>query len=100
MEPEVEFLQYVLASLVEEPDKIGIERTTDELGVLLTVKCAPSDMGKIIGRQGATAKAIRTVLRVVGQRQGLRVNMKIAEPEGSGREFNKQRTAEAFAGIA
>lgn len=81
MEPEEKFLQYVIGELVDEPEQIEIVRTTDELGVLLTVKCSRGDMGKIIGRQGATAKALRTILRIVGQRHSARVNMKIQEPE-------------------
>lgn len=81
MEPEVKFLTHVLGELAEEPEKIEITRVTDEMGVLLTVKCARGDMGKIIGRQGATAKAIRMILRVVGTKYGSRVNLKIQEPE-------------------
>jgi len=78
----VEFLEYVVKSLVDNPDAVSVDKKIDEMGVLLTLSVHPEDMGKIIGRQGATAKAIRTLLRVVGMKQNARVNMKINEPEG------------------
>lgn len=82
MEKEQEFLQYVVEALVDEPSAVKIERKVDEMGVLLTLDVAPADMGKIIGRSGNTAKAIRTLLRVVGMKNNARVNLKINEPEG------------------
>ncbi|MCX6785667.1 MAG: KH domain-containing protein [Candidatus Komeilibacteria bacterium] len=80
-----EFLEYVVKCLVDTPDKVSVDRTVDEMGVLLTLKVDPSDMGQIIGRQGQTARAIRTLLRVVGAKNNARVNLKIYEPEGSNR---------------
>ena len=82
MERDQSFLEYVVKSLVEHPDDVKIERTIDEMGVLLTLTVHADDMGKIIGRSGATAKAIRTLLRVVGMKNDARVNLKINEPEG------------------
>lgn len=76
------FLEYVVKELVDNPDAVKVDRTVDEMGVLLTLDVHPDDMGKIIGRQGATAKAIRTLLRVVGMKNNARVNLKINEPEG------------------
>ena len=67
------------------PDKVKVERKVDEMGVLITLSVDPSDMGKIIGKEGRTAKAIRTLLRVVGAKRKARVNLKIYEPEGSHR---------------
>ena len=81
-EKDVEFLEYVIKALVESPDKVAISRSVDEMGVLMTLTVDPIDMGKIIGRQGNTAKAIRTLLRVVGMKNNARVNLKINEPEG------------------
>lgn len=78
-----EFLEHVVKALVDEPDTVKVERKVDEMGVLLTLHVAQSDMGKLIGRNGSTAKAIRTLLRVVGIKNNARVNLKIAEPEGS-----------------
>lgn len=78
------FLEYVVKSLVDNPDDVVITRTIDEMGVLLTLEVNRDDMGKIIGRSGQTAKAIRTLLRVVGMKHDARVNLKINEPEGGG----------------
>jgi predicted RNA-binding protein YlqC (UPF0109 family) len=76
------FLEYVVKSLVDNPNDVAIDRTVDEMGVLITMTVNPADMGKIIGRQGNTAKAIRTLLRVIGMKNNARVNLKINEPEG------------------
>lgn len=83
---EKEFLEYVVKALVDNPDAVRVERTVDEMGVLLTLDIAAADMGKIIGRSGNTAKAIRTLLRVVGMKNNSRVNLKINEPVGGLRE--------------
>lgn len=85
MERDKEFLEYVVKMLVDNPDSVKVNRTVDEMGVLLTLDVHPEDMGKIIGRTGNTAKAIRTLLRVVGMKNDARVNLKISEPEGSTR---------------
>lgn len=74
------FLEYVIKNLVDNPDDVRVHRTVDEMGVLMTLDLNPTDMGKIIGKKGATAKAIRTLLRVVGMRNNARVNLKINEP--------------------
>ena len=78
-----EFLELVVKALVDNPGQVKIERRVDEMGALMTLDVSPEDMGKIIGRQGNTAKAIRTLLRVVGMKHNARVNLKINEPEGS-----------------
>ncbi len=77
-----QFLESVVRSLVDHPDSVNVNRTVDEMGVLLTLDVHAEDMGKIIGRSGNTAKAIRTLLRVVGMKNDARVNLKINEPEG------------------
>ena len=84
-----EFVEYVVKSLVDNPDKVKVERRVDEMGVLITLDVDTADMGKIIGRDGATAKALRTLLRVVGMKNNARVNLKINEPEG--RNFGSQQ---------
>ncbi len=76
------FLEQVVKALVDKSEKVEINRTVDEMGVLLTLKVDQEDMGKIIGRDGNTAKAIRTLLRVVGMKNNARVNLKINEPDG------------------
>src|SRR3989344_2340264 len=80
---DTQFLEYVVKALVDAPNDVKINRTVDEMGVLLTLAVNPADMGKIIGRMGNTAKAIRTLLRVVGMKNNARVNLKINEPEGA-----------------
>lgn len=79
------FLEYVVKALVDNPNDVKIERALDEMGVLITLSVNPADMGKIIGRMGNTAKAIRTLLRIIGMKNNARVNLKINEPEGSAR---------------
>jgi len=80
-----DFLEVVVKSIVTHPNDVKIDRRVDEMGVLLTLKVNPEDMGSIIGRQGSTAKAIRTLLRIIGAKNNARVNLKVEEPEGSTR---------------
>ena len=82
MEQDHAFLEYVVKALVDNPDQVEISRTVDEMGVLLTLTVSPEDMGKIIGKEGNIAKAIRTLLRVVGMKHNARVNLKVNEPIG------------------
>src|SRR3984885_11419767 len=85
-ERDQEFLEFVVRGLVEHPEAVKITRAVDEMGVLLTLDLHPEDMGKVIGRSGNTAKAIRTLLRVVGMKHNARVNLKINEPAGGLRD--------------
>lgn len=74
------FVEFVVKQIVELPDEVEVERTVDEMGVLLTLKVSKDDMGKIIGKSGQTAKAIRILLRIIGSKHNARVNLKIVEP--------------------
>lgn len=78
-----EFLTYVVKAIVNNPDDVVVSRSVDEMGVLLSVKVNPEDMGLLIGRSGSTAKAVRALVRIVGMKDKARVNMKIEEPAGS-----------------
>ena len=89
MEHDLQFLDFVIKALVDNPQDVKITRTVDEMGVLMTLDVNQADMGKIIGREGNTAKAIRTLLRVVGMKNNARVNLKINEPAGSTKEASK-----------
>ncbi|MES2059401.1 MAG: KH domain-containing protein [Patescibacteria group bacterium] len=89
-EKDAQFLDFVVKALVDNPSAVVIDRTVDEMGVLLTLAVDSTDMGKVIGRQGNTAKAIRTLLRVVGMKNNARVNLKINEPEGSERGSERE----------
>ncbi len=77
-----EFLESLIKALVDNPDDVKVDRKVDEMGVLLSLKVNPQDMGQIIGREGNTAKAIRSLVRIVGLKNHARVNLKIEEPEG------------------
>lgn len=81
-----EFVENVIKSLVNHPEDVVVERKVDEMGVLLTLKVNPDDMGLVIGKKGSTARAIRTLARIIGLKNKAIVNFKIAEPEGSMRE--------------
>ncbi|MEI7777407.1 MAG: KH domain-containing protein [bacterium] len=98
-EKDAQFLDSLIKSLVDKPEAVKIVRTVDEMGVLMTLTVDPADMGKIIGRQGNTAKAIRTLLRVVGMKNNARVNLKINEPEGGAKPRTDKTVDEAMADL-
>ena len=89
-----EFLEYLVKSIVDHPDDVKVDRKVDEMGVLLSLKVHAQDMGQVVGRQGATAKSIRSLLRIVGIKNNARVNLKIEEPEGSTHVPRAPRTEE------
>jgi len=78
-----EFVEYIVRAIVNHPDDVRTDRIVDERGVLITLHIHPEDMGYVIGRQGQTARAVRTLLKIVGAKENARVNLKIFEPEGS-----------------
>lgn len=82
---DMEFLEYLVKAIVDHPDDVQVDRKVDEMGVLLSLKVHKEDMGVVVGRQGQTAKSIRSLLRIVGIKNNARVNLKIEEPEGSTR---------------
>ncbi|MCK4636131.1 MAG: KH domain-containing protein [Candidatus Moranbacteria bacterium] len=89
-EQDAKFIEEVVRMLVDNPDDVKVDRTVDEMGVLITLSVNAADMGMVIGREGSTAKALRTLLRVVGARNNARVNLKIDEPEGSERPARRE----------
>ena len=97
MENDHAFLDYVVKALVDHPDQVVITRGVDEMGVLLTLTVNADDMGKIIGRDGNIAKALRTLLRVVGMKHNARVNLKINEPVG-GKRSEEGKTLDQVVG--
>jgi len=80
MHEDVEFVRYILESLVEHQNDISIQRTVDEMGVLISATVHPDDMGKVIGRGGATVHAIRILLHSIGFRSNARINLKLNDP--------------------
>ncbi|MDD4625031.1 MAG: KH domain-containing protein [Candidatus Paceibacterota bacterium] len=91
---DLDFLLYIVKNLVDHPDDVKVERKVDEMGVLLSVKVHPEDMGQIVGRQGATARSIRSLVRIVGLKNHARVNLKIEEPEGGSRRREEKPAVE------
>lgn len=91
MQKSKELLEIIVKSLVEKPDEVCVTEGTDEMGVLLSLDVAVEDMGKVIGKAGNTAKAIRTIIRVVGMTENARVSLKINEPKGSTRPVPSYR---------
>ncbi|MFH1643389.1 MAG: KH domain-containing protein [Patescibacteria group bacterium] len=77
-----DFLEFIVKALVDHPDEVKVDRRVDEMGVLLSLKVNPEDMGQIIGKAGSTARSIRSLVRIVGLKNHARVNLKIEEPEG------------------
>jgi predicted RNA-binding protein YlqC (UPF0109 family) len=94
MEQDLAFLDYVVKALVDNPDAVVTSRSVDEMGVLLMLTVHPDDMGKIIGKDGNTAKSLRTLLRVVGMKHNARVNLKINEPVGGKRDTGGDKTVD------
>lgn len=83
-----EFVEYVVKQLVNNPDDVEVSRKVDEMGVLLTIKVNPSDLGIIIGKQGKTIQALRTLARVAGAKSNARVNIRL-ETGGSSAQARK-----------
>ncbi len=77
-----QFVEYVVKSLVGNPDDVVVERIIDEKGVLLTLTVNPEDLGRVIGRRGATAQSLRTLLRALGTKNSARYNLKIVNNDG------------------
>ena len=77
-----QFVEYIVKTLVNDPDKVVVERKIDEKGVLLTLTVDPEDVGRIIGKRGVTAQAIRVLLRALGTKQDARYNLKIVSVDG------------------
>ena len=74
-----ELLLYMAKNLVDNPDAVSVNEITDEDGLVLELRVAPEDMGKVIGRQGRIAKEIRTIIKTVAQRDGEKVTVKIVD---------------------
>jgi uncharacterized protein len=90
-----EFVEYVVKALVDHPEDVSVKRSVDDMGVLIELTVRGEDMGKVIGKDGRTAKSIRTLLRVLGAKNDERVNMKIVEPEGEGGSTKNESAPEA-----
>ena len=90
-----QFVEYIVKTLVNNPDKVVVDREIDERGVLLSLSVDPEDVGRVIGKRGATAQSIRTLLRVLGTKNGARYNLKVVntdEIDGETGEFRAPRS--------
>lgn len=92
-----QFVEFVVKSLVNNPDAVTIERRIDEKGVLLELTVDPEDLGRVIGKRGATAQSLRTLLRALGTKNEARYNLKIVDVD---RPESERGVGSAFAGGA
>lgn len=76
-----DFVEYIVRAIVNSPDEVEVTQSVDDLGILITLKVNKEDMGKIIGKDGQTAKSLRVLLRMMGAKMDARMNLKIVEPE-------------------
>ncbi len=80
-----QFVEFIVKSLVGNPDAVSVERRIDEKGVLLELTVDAEDLGRVIGKRGATAQSLRTLLRALGTKNDARYNLKIVDTgDGSG----------------
>ena len=87
-----QFVEYIVKSLVSNPDAVEVKRTIDEKGVLLELTVDPEDLGRVIGKRGSTAQSIRSLLRALGTKNDARYNLKIVDPSG-GNNASSQTTS-------
>ena len=90
-----QFVEYIVKTLVSNPDDVRIDRSIDEKGVLLALTVNPEDVGRVIGRRGATAQSIRTLLRALGTKNDARYNLKIMNTDDEREVDHSDRSAEA-----
>lgn len=88
-----QFVEYIVKTLVNNPDKVAVDRQIDEKGVLLSLTVDPEDVGRVIGKRGVTAQALRVLLRALGTKQDARYNLKIVNTdEENGRREKSAET--------
>lgn len=87
-----QFVEYIVKTLVNNPEKVSVERSIDERGVLLSLSVDPEDIGRVIGRRGSTAQSIRTLLRALGTKNDARYNLKIVNTDGEPRRSEREES--------
>lgn len=90
-EIDQQFVEYIVKSLVGNPDAVSITRSIDDKGVLLELTVDQEDLGRVIGKRGATAQSIRTLLRALGTKNDARYNLKIVDVNADGESIRPQR---------
>ncbi len=91
---EQQFVEFVVGKLVDHPDQVSVKRTEDDRGVLLELSVAPDDLGRVIGRRGATAQSLRNILRALGAKNDARYNLKIVDTDNQGEASEAASTTE------
>ena len=89
-----QFVEYIVKTLVNNPDKVSVERKIDEKGVLLSLTVDPEDVGRVIGKRGVTAQSIRMLLRALGTKQDARYNLKIVNTDEDGESSHESHRDE------
>jgi uncharacterized protein len=92
-----QFVEFIVKSLVSNPDAVQVTRRIDEKGVLLELTVDPEDLGRVIGKRGATAQSLRTLLRALGTKNDARYNLKIVDNGEQGPEMASQSAAAPMA---
>ena len=90
-----QFVEYIVKTLVNNPDKVSVDRKIDEKGVLLSLTVDPEDVGRVIGKRGVTAQSIRMLLRALGTKQDARYNLKIVNTDEDGEPRERKSASEA-----
>lgn len=91
---EQQFVEFVVGKLVDHPDQVSVKRTEDDRGVLLELSVAPDDLGRVIGRRGATAQSLRNILRALGAKNDARYNLKIVDTDNQSEAGEAASTTE------
>lgn len=89
-----QFVEFIVRSVVNNPDAVVVKRTIDEKGVLLELTVDPEDLGRVIGKRGATAQSLRTLLRALGTKNDARYNLKIVD-NGTGKSYAAESDGDA-----
>ena len=89
-----QFVEYIVKSLVNNPDDVIVDRIIDEKGVLLTLTVNPDDLGRVIGKRGVTAQSLRTLLRALGTKNDARYNLKIVNNDGDRENYTSTSDGE------
>ncbi len=95
MSIDQQFIEYIVKSLVGNPDAVSVERTIDEKGVLLELTVDPEDLGRVIGRRGSTAQSLRALLRALGTKNSARYNLKIVDNDQPGDDTSDDSRSDA-----
>ena len=96
---EQQFIEYIVKQLVDNPDDVVAERVVDERGILLKLTVSPDDLGRVIGKHGATAQSLRSLLRALGTKNDSHYNLRIIDVDKEQADkFDSEKTGEFTTG--